>query len=122
MAKRPDSHSVRQVRIAPVWRVFVEAKPRQRWPKKLDLRPLAEFAALLVYKGRVVGVATNSPLRDFDAPDAVEFWDLINRQDWDICASMQRGMGSRVFESGYYGPMEDHSLDIRNCVRGKLDC
>jgi len=25
-----------------------------------------------------------------------------------------------VFESGYYGPMEDLSLDIRNYVRGRL--
>ncbi|MCH9695408.1 MAG: aromatic ring-hydroxylating dioxygenase subunit alpha [Gammaproteobacteria bacterium] len=57
---------------------------------------------------------------DFDASDAVEFWDLVNRQDWDICASVQRGMGSRVFEAGYYGPMEDLSLDIRNYVRSKL--
>jgi Rieske 2Fe-2S family protein len=58
---------------------------------------------------------------DFNPADAVEFWDLVNQQDWDICASVQRGMGSRVFESGYYGPMEDLSLDIRNYVRSKLE-
>ena len=29
---------------------------------------------------------------DFDPSDAVEFWDLVNRQDWAICESVQRGM------------------------------
>lgn len=57
----------------------------------------------------------------FDPLDAVEFWDLVNKQDWTICESVQRGMGSRVFESGYYGPMEDLSLDIRNYVKSRID-
>ena len=53
----------------------------------------------------------------FDPADAVEFWDIVNRQDWAICASVQRGMRSRVFQSGYYAPMESASLDIRRYVR-----
>lgn len=57
---------------------------------------------------------------EFDASDAVEFWDLVNRQDWEICESVQRGMGSKVFTSGFYGPMEDLSLDIRNYVAERL--
>jgi len=52
----------------------------------------------------------------FDPSDAVEFWDLVNRQDWRICESVQRGMSSRVFAFGYYAPMEDLSLDIRRYV------
>ena len=56
----------------------------------------------------------------FDPLDAVEFWDLVNKQDWKICESVQRGMQSRVFESGYYGPMEDLSLDIRDYVRKRI--
>ncbi len=56
----------------------------------------------------------------FDPLDAVEFWDLVNRQDWEICESVQRGMGSRVFESGYYAPMEDWSLDIRDYVGSRI--
>ncbi len=56
----------------------------------------------------------------FDPSDAVEFWDLVNRQDWSICESVQRGMGSRKFETGYYAPMESWSLDIRRYVREKL--
>jgi glycine betaine catabolism A len=53
---------------------------------------------------------------DFDPADAVEFWDLVNRQDWAICESVQRGMSSRVFQSGYYAPMESWSLDIRRYI------
>ena len=58
---------------------------------------------------------------NFDGSDAVEFWDMVNQQDWDICESVQRGMHNKVFEHGYYAPMEDYSLDIRRFVREKLD-
>lgn len=57
----------------------------------------------------------------FDPMDAVDFWDLVNRQDWAICESVQRGMASKPFESGYYAPMEDLSLDIRNYVSERLN-
>jgi len=56
----------------------------------------------------------------FDPSDAVEFWDLINRQDWAICEEVQRGMGSRMHRFGYYAPMEDQSLDIRRYVLERL--
>ena len=56
----------------------------------------------------------------FDPADAVDFWDLVNRQDWEICASVQKGMSSRVFSSGYYAPMEDLSLDIRRYLADTL--
>ena len=57
---------------------------------------------------------------DFDPADAITFWDRVNRQDWTICESVQRGMQSRVFQHGYYAPMENASLDIRRYVREKL--
>ena len=56
----------------------------------------------------------------FDPSDAVEFWDLVNQQDWRICESVQSGMGSRVFSTGYYAPMEDWSMDIRRYLTEKL--
>jgi Rieske 2Fe-2S family protein len=56
----------------------------------------------------------------FNPDDAVNFWDRINRQDWAICENVQRGMQSRVFQSGYYAPMESASLDIRRYVGEKL--
>jgi Rieske 2Fe-2S family protein len=57
---------------------------------------------------------------DYDPGDAVEFWDITNRQDWIICESVQRGMQSRVHTHGYYAPMEDLSLDIRRYVTERL--
>jgi Rieske 2Fe-2S family protein len=56
----------------------------------------------------------------FDPADAVEFWDLVNRQDWAICERVQSGVSSRVHKFGYYAPMEDPSLDIRNYVIKQL--
>lgn len=56
----------------------------------------------------------------FDPNDVVDFWDLVNRQDWKICESVQAGMRSRAFTHGYYAPMEDASLDIRRYIAGRL--
>ena len=56
----------------------------------------------------------------FDPSDAVEFWGLINRQDWNICERVQLGMQARVHQFGYYAPMEDLSLDIRRYVHERL--
>jgi Rieske 2Fe-2S family protein len=57
---------------------------------------------------------------DFDPDDAAELWDLVNRQDWAICESVQRGMTSRYFTQGWYAPMEDASLDIRRWLLPRL--
>ncbi|HXY73198.1 MAG TPA: aromatic ring-hydroxylating dioxygenase subunit alpha [Actinomycetota bacterium] len=57
----------------------------------------------------------------FDPSDAVDFWDLVNRQDWTICEGVQLGMSARVFRYGYLAPMEDQNMDIRRYVGGRLD-
>jgi glycine betaine catabolism A len=44
----------------------------------------------------------------------------VNRQDWSICESVQRGISSRVFQRGYYAPMESWSLDIRRYIGERL--
>ena len=49
---------------------------------------------------------------DFDPSDASELWDLVNRQDWAICESVQRGMQSRSWQGGWFAPMEDDAADI----------
>ncbi len=49
----------------------------------------------------------------FDSTDASELWDLVNRQDWAVCESVQRGMSSRSYRHGWFAPMENDSLDIR---------
>ena len=58
---------------------------------------------------------------DFDPTDALEFWHLVNQQDWAICERVQRGMASRTFEHGWYAPMEDPSLDIRRWWTMKMN-
>ncbi|MDP9143940.1 MAG: aromatic ring-hydroxylating dioxygenase subunit alpha [Actinomycetota bacterium] len=57
---------------------------------------------------------------DFDPSDAVDFWDMVNRQDWKVCESVQRGMRSRRFTTGFYAPMEDYSMDIRRYLDGLM--
>lgn len=57
---------------------------------------------------------------DFDPADAADFWDTVNRQDWQICEGVQDGMTSRAFAYGYYAPMEDSSLDIRRYLVARL--
>jgi Rieske 2Fe-2S family protein len=57
---------------------------------------------------------------DFDPSDAVDFWDLVNQQDWAICERVQKGMSARVHERGVYAPMEDWNLDIRRYVHDRI--
>ena len=57
---------------------------------------------------------------DFDPADTVDFWDVVNRQDWVICESVQAGITSRVHVHGYYAPMEDFNLDIRRYVLERI--
>jgi glycine betaine catabolism A len=57
----------------------------------------------------------------FDPSDAADFWDLVNRQDWAMCESVQRGMASRAYTGGWFAPMEEPSLDIRRYVLDRLE-
>lgn len=58
---------------------------------------------------------------DFDPTDAGDLWDLVNRQDWAVCESVQRGMSSRSYRHGWFAPMEDDSLDIRRWLLPRLE-
>jgi Rieske 2Fe-2S family protein len=42
----------------------------------------------------------------FNPNDAIEFWDVTNRQDWDICERSQLGVRSSRYEPGPYSPRE----------------
>ena len=42
----------------------------------------------------------------FDPSDAVSFWDLTNRQDWQISELTQRGVASRAYVPGPYANAE----------------
>ncbi len=41
------------------------------------------------------------------ARDAVDFWDVTNRQDWAACESVQRGLAGPHFVPGPFAPNED---------------
>ena len=42
----------------------------------------------------------------FDPSPAVDFWDMTNRQDWDLCVNVFRGVVSRAWEAGPYSQLE----------------
>jgi Rieske 2Fe-2S family protein len=44
---------------------------------------------------------------DFDPSDAVDFWDMTNRQDWHVCELSQAGISSRAYTPGPYSNRED---------------
>lgn len=43
---------------------------------------------------------------NFHPEDAVEFWDMTNRQDWHVCELSQLGIASRAYAPGPYSPRE----------------
>jgi Rieske 2Fe-2S family protein len=43
---------------------------------------------------------------DFHPEDAIEFWDVTNRQDWHISERSHLGISSRVYQPGPYSPRE----------------
>jgi Rieske 2Fe-2S family protein len=48
-----------------------------------------------------------APERDgFNPEDAIEFWDVTNKQDWHVCELSQQGIGSRGYQPGPYSPRE----------------
>lgn len=50
----------------------------------------------------------------FDPSDAIDFWDLTNRQDWHVCELQQRGTRSRAYTPGRYSAIESsvHGFDL----------
>jgi Rieske 2Fe-2S family protein len=43
---------------------------------------------------------------DFDPSDAVDFWDMVNRQDWRVCELAQMGVRTRGYTAGRYSADE----------------
>src|SRR6202048_1298401 len=44
--------------------------------------------------------------KDFKPEDAIEFWDMTNKQDWHVCELSQQGIASRAYEPGPYSSRE----------------
>ncbi len=59
---------------------------------------------------------------DFDPMDAVELFDIVNRQDWEVCELTQQSMRSRAFRSGgIYVPTENHIRKFVDFVLERLE-
>jgi len=43
---------------------------------------------------------------EFDPGPAIEFWDITNRQDWNVCELSQKGISSRAYIPGPYSNLE----------------
>ena len=52
----------------------------------------------------------------FDGSDAIGFWDLVNRQDWEICELAQLGLGSAGYTPGRYTEAEGTVHDFDRMV------
>ncbi len=58
---------------------------------------------------------------NFDPTDTVEIFDLINRQDWEVCELTQQGMTSKAYRSGgVYVPKEQHIRAFCDFVLNRL--
>jgi phenylpropionate dioxygenase-like ring-hydroxylating dioxygenase large terminal subunit len=44
--------------------------------------------------------------KDFRPEDAIEFWDMTNKQDWHVCELSQQGIASRAYQPGPYSSRE----------------
>jgi Rieske 2Fe-2S family protein len=79
------------------------------------LQPLAVDSTRIVFD-----LLVDPDQAHLDVEDCAGFWDLVNRQDWAVCESVQRGMSSSFYTQGWYAPMEDASLDIRRWLLPRL--
>src|SRR6266446_4528051 len=43
---------------------------------------------------------------DFKPVDAIDFWDMTNKQDWHVCELSQQGIASRAYVPGPYSSRE----------------
>jgi glycine betaine catabolism A len=61
--------------------------------------------------------ATELARPDFHGDDAVEFWDVTNREDWWIAEQSQAGVNSRVYQPGPYSEREELLWSFDEIVR-----
>jgi Rieske 2Fe-2S family protein len=69
-----------------------------------QLWPQSPERTLIVCDWLFHPAAFNRP--DFKPVDAIEFWDMTNKQDWHVCELSQQGIKSRAYEPGPYSSRE----------------
>ncbi len=58
---------------------------------------------------------------DFQADDAIEFWDRTNREDWWIAEQSQAGISSRVYQPGPYSERESLLWSFDEVVKAEAN-
>ena len=58
---------------------------------------------------------------DFSAKDAVDFWDLTNKQDWELSEMAQQGIASKGYQPGPYSNREELLLALDRFVVERLE-
>jgi Rieske 2Fe-2S family protein len=56
----------------------------------------------------------------FDPSDAVDFWDVTNRQDWELSDLAQAGISSRGYRPGPYSNREELLAAFDRWVVGRV--
>ena len=69
-----------------------------------QLWPMSPERTLIVCDWFFHPDAFNRP--DFKPDDAIEFWDMTNKQDWHVCELSQQGIASRAYQPGPYSSRE----------------
>ncbi len=82
------------------------------------LRPLACDLTEVVCEFHFHPDAIAAP--DFDPSDAIEFWDMTNKQDWHVSELSQLGIASRGYTPGPYSPREALLFGLDRIIRGEL--
>jgi Rieske 2Fe-2S family protein len=57
----------------------------------------------------------------FNPHDAVAFWDLTNRQDWELSEMAQQGIASKGYQPGPYSNREELLLALDRFVLGRVE-
>ena len=56
----------------------------------------------------------------FDPKSAIEFWDLTNRQDWELSDLAQEGISSLGYRPGPYSNREELLIGLDRWVQEKV--
>jgi len=56
----------------------------------------------------------------FNPWDAIEFWDITNKQDWELSDMAQQGISSRGYQPGPYSNREELLLALDKFVLGRV--
>lgn len=103
MLPRLDADQKRQVHYYTVFpSFFISLHPDYVMVHRLN--PLRVDATEVICEFFCDPTSTENPHLDFGA--AVDFWDLTNRQDWEVCERVQQGANSKVFQPGPYSNFE----------------